>query len=218
VKFHSSYLLRLAAVVTVSVMLAGCTHIYMKSSEMSVLHSGSPLKGVNPKIFAFKDFRDVRGKDPDPYLVTVMRTHKYRLDQPKTTFVAIAIRKELERNGHTCIAYSAQSKSDFIIEGSLYTFGVYQDRRGWLGGEATVAVKLTVTPVPPKEELLTKTYEGEGKADGGKNALDQALLAMVKEISTDPEPIAFLEKWPAQFLRLIYWTLILICDCARNVN
>ena len=193
-KFHSSYLLRLAAVVTVSVMLAGCTHIYMKSSEMSVLHSGSPLKGVNPKIFAFKDFRDVRGKDPDPYLVTVMRTHKYRLDQPKTTFVAIAIRKELERNGHKCIAYSAQSNPDFIIEGSVYRFLV---NHSTAPSSTQVAVKLTVNPVSPGKEMLLKTYEGKARWKTlytWKTSLNLALLAMVKEMSTDTDLIAFLEK------------------------
>ena len=162
----------------------------MKSSEISVLHSGSPLKGLSPKIFAFKDFRDDRGKDADPYLVAVNGIHKYRLGEPKTTFAVAAIRKELERNGHTCIMYSPQSKSDFIIEGSLYKFGVYSDPRYPL----TVAVKLTVIPAPPKEELLTKTYEGESDAPIFKECLNQALLAMVKEMSTDTDLIAFLEK------------------------
>jgi hypothetical protein len=172
----------------------------MKSSEISILQTGSPLKGLSPKIFAFKDFRDDRGINPDPYLMAVRGIQKYKLDQPKTTFVVVAIRKELERNGHTCIMQSVQSKSDFIIVGSVYKFGVVYQH--WRGEVATVAVKLTVTPVPPKEELLTKTYEGEGIARIRsafasrymKESLNQALLAMVKEISTDPELIAFLEK------------------------
>lgn len=182
-KFYSGYLMRLGAAVTVSVMFVGCTHIILKSSEIPILQTGSPLRGVSPKIFAFKDFRDVRGRDP------YFMHPGHKLEQPAATVVAIAIRKELERNGHTCIVYSAQSKSDFIIEGSVYKFGV------WEG--ATVAVKLTVTPVPPKEGFLTNTYEGGAPWRIGVSEtkhLKQALLAMVKEMSTDPELIAFLEK------------------------
>jgi hypothetical protein len=182
-KPNSIYLFRIAAVVAVTVMLTGCTHTV--KSKISILQTGSPLKGLPSKTFAFKEFKDVRGTDP--YLLSGSGVHKYKLDQPVATAVAMAIRKELERNGHKCITYSTQSTPDFIIEGSVYMFS-------WIN----VGVKLTLNPVSPGKAVLVKSYQGECVTGECRNdadvGVDRALLAMVKEMSTDPELIAFLEK------------------------
>jgi hypothetical protein len=179
-----TYLIRLAAAAAVTIVLAGCTHT-MKSSEISILKTGSPLKGIRPRTFAFKEFRDVRGTDP--YLMYFPGGHKYRLDQPAASLVAMVIRKELERNGHKCIAYSAQSNPDFIIEGSVYRCCY-----------CVAGVKLTVNLVSPEKGVIIKTYkkayEGEGCGDSFQECVDKPLLAMVKEMSTDPDLAEFLEK------------------------
>jgi hypothetical protein len=174
-------------------MFVGCTYT-LKSNDLSILETGSPLKGIPPKTFAFKEFRDARpfqkASVKDPYVFYP----QCRLDQLPTSLVAMVIRKELERNGHKCIAYSAQSNPDFIIEGSVYRFWVDHSRAP---SSTYVAVKLTVNPVSPGKEMLLKTYEGKARWKTlytWKTSLNLALLAMVKEMSTDPELIAFLEK------------------------
>jgi len=178
-KPYNIYLFTLAAAVAVTAALAGCFN--MKASEISTLKTGSPLKGVRPKTFAFKEFKDTRGIDP--YHVW----GGYKLDQPAASVVAMVIRKELERNGHRCVAYSAQANRDFIIEGSVSAYSVL-----------VVGVKMTVNSVSPEKGMITKTYEGEvrGSYNGytWNTKFNHALLAMVKEMSTDPDLIAFLEK------------------------
>jgi hypothetical protein len=203
-KLERIYLIRLIAVVAVLLMFVGCTFT-LKSNDVSTLETGSPLRGIPPKTFAFKEFRDARGVvrgnlgnvldvKKDPYLFDDGGpTQKYKLDQPPTSLVAVVIRKELERNGHRCIGHSAQSNPDFIIEGSVYAFQIRMSRTF----DTEVAVKLTVTPVSPGKEVLIKAYEGKAPWKGGfwfKTSVNLALLAMVKEMSTDPDLIAFLEK------------------------
>jgi uncharacterized lipoprotein YajG len=202
-KPYGLYLFKLGAVLAVSViMLAGCTHA-IKSDEISSLRTGSPLKSVRPRTFAFKEFVDVRGNDA--FVVAKGGGHKWKLDQPVATVVATAIRKELERNGHTCVMDSPQSKSDFIIEGSVYKFWISTGGGGFASHtvivRANVAVKLTVGPVSPEKGALTKSYEGEYQLaafyislETRKDILNQALLAMVKQMSTDPELIALVGK------------------------
>ena len=192
---YGHYLLRFVVVVTVSFMVAGCSVPYtMKTSEIAMLQTGTPLKSVPPKIFAFKEFIDTRGGNP--YLYYYWMFHKYKLDKPAATFAALATRKELERNGHTCIAYSPESKSDFIIEGSVTKFS-FMEIRG-RGVMAYVSVKLTVSPASPGKGFLSKIYEGESTRfrfnHDEKDRMNEAMLAMVKEMSTDPELIALLEK------------------------
>jgi hypothetical protein len=186
-------------------MFAGCAHT-IRSADIPLLQTGSPLKGIKPKTFAFKEFRDARVIGS--LWVGEIGALKQKIDQPVAVVVGMAIRKELERNGHICIDYSPQSKSDFIIEGTVFKYWFYVER----GGTASVltsrfvgnvAVKLTVSNTSPDKGVLIKSYEGESLTDifmahpRGKAALvtlSQAQLAMVKEISTDSELIEFLEK------------------------
>jgi len=179
-KPYKTYLFILAAAVVVIAVLAGCFN--MKASEISTLKTGSPLKGLPLKTFAFKEFKDARRTDP--YQVW---GGYGKLDQPAAYVVAMVIRKELERNGHRCIAYSGQSSPDFIIEGSVSTYSVL-----------VVGVKMTVSSVSPEKGMITKTYEGEvrGSYNGytWNTKFNHALLAMAKEMSTDLDLIAFLEK------------------------
>jgi hypothetical protein len=197
------HLVRLIAVVVISLMFVGCTFT-LRSKDLSTLETGSPLKSIPSKTFAFKEFRDARGTvtgalgnvldvKKDPYLFDKQGAVKSKLDKPPASLVAMVIRKELERNGHKCIGYSAQSNPDFIIEGSVYKFEIRRSQT--LNTE--VAVKLTVNYVSPREGVLIKAYEGIARYYTYyvyKTSVNLALLAMVKEFSTDPDLIAFLEK------------------------
>jgi hypothetical protein len=182
-KSHNIYLTRLVAVLALAILLVGCTQT-LKSKKISGLKTGSPLKGIAPKIFAFKEFRDVR--QVDPYRLSEF--NRIKLDKPLADLIAMVIRKELERNGHTCITYSAQSKADFIIEGSVYKPVYIFD--------ATAGVKLTIYPVSSEKRVFIKAYGSAGIGHAGdlKEQVDWLLLPLVKEMSTDPELIAFLEK------------------------
>jgi hypothetical protein len=200
-KLYNKYLTGLVAIASVFFVLTGCTYT-MKKNEISVLQAGSPFKGIPPKTFAFKEFRDARGKVVDPYLIFQVGIHKCKLEQPVTAFIATAIRKELERNGHTCITYSGQSKSDFIVEGSVYKCWIIWMEGGTSKSVAHVGAKIMVSSTSSENRVLTKNYEGEYGSRGGtriwgggwKSILDQAQLTMLKEFSTDPDLIAFLEK------------------------
>jgi hypothetical protein len=195
------YLFRLAAALAVPVMLVGCTHT-LKSNKIPTLQTGSPLKGISQKTFAFKEFRDARPTD-NPFLVGAEFRGRVKLDQPAATVVATAVRKELERNGHTCVVDSPQLKSDFVIEGTLHTyFYINEERVHVQKVTANVRMELKVSHVSLRERVLKKSYQGEYSYANAlamtwgmkKDTLNQALLEMVKQMSTDPELIAFLKE------------------------
>jgi len=192
-------LFRFIAVTAIVIMFAGCTHT-IKSSEIPLLQTGSPLKGIKPKTFAFKEFRDARGTDAS--LVGQVEASKLRLDQPAATVVATAIKKELERSGHTCLVDSPEVKANFVIEGVVFKYWFALNSKVFsVKGTGNVAVKLTISAISDDKKVLTKSYEGEYQLSRGglskylwEEILNQALLTMIKEISTDPELIAFLGK------------------------
>ena len=198
-KPYSAYLFRFVVVMAIPIMLTGCAYI-IKSSEIPLLQTGSPLKGISPKTFAFKEFRDIRWTDAS--LVGQLWASKIRLDQPAATVVATAIKKELERNGHTCLVDSPEVKANFVIEGIVFKYWFAIDKGFFsVKGTGNVAVKLTISAVSPNRGVLAKNYEGEYQLSRGgglpihiEEILNPALLAMIKEISTDPELIAFIEK------------------------
>lgn len=201
-KLFAVYLFRFVAVMAVTVIIAGCAMtMTIKTKDIPQLQTGSPLKSINPKRFAFKEFKDIRGREPS--LVGKIKALEFNLDMPAATVLAAAIKRELERNGHACVADTPESKANFIIEGAVYKYWLKEDASF---SAATiignVAVKLTVSSVSDEKKVMTKSYEGEyylsagfGVRPGSCDAvLNQALLGMVKEISTDPELIAFIEK------------------------
>lgn len=198
-KLLTVYLFRVVAVMAVTV-IAGCA-VTIITKDIPQLQTGSPLKSINPKRFAFKEFKDIRGTEPS--LVGEVRARKFYLDMPPVTVSATAIERELERNGHTCVVDTPQPKADFIIEGTVYKYWlreVFIYNKVKIVGN--VGVKLIVSSVYDEKIVMTKSYEGEYYLSSGFAVppsswvaiLNQALLEMVKEISTDPELIAFIEK------------------------
>ncbi len=198
-KLLTVYLFRVVAVMAVTVIIAGCA-VTIITKDIPQLQTGSPLKSINPERFAFKEFKDIRGTEPS--LVGEVRARKFYLDMPPVTVLATAIERELERNGHTCVVDTPQPKADFIIEGTVYKYWlreVFIYNKVKIVGN--VAVKLIVSSVSDEKKVMTKSYEGEYYLSNGfvppsswVEILNQALLEMVKEISTDPELIAFIEK------------------------
>jgi hypothetical protein len=194
----------LSRVVTVMIsclLISGCgfTRI-IDSTTMPPLQTGSPLRGISPKTFAFKELKDVRGTDQ--FLAGHVSVTKYILDQPASTVVIKAIMREFERNGHKCIIYSPQDKPDFIIDGSVYKYEFRAYFATFPGDKdrhiAIIAVKLIVSRAA-SDDLFSKKYEGEYLCGRDKylsptEMMSQAQMAMLKEISTDKELIEFLKK------------------------
>jgi uncharacterized lipoprotein YajG len=200
-KSTSLYLFRYVIVIAVFFMLIGCSYT-MKISDLPQLQIGSPLKSISSKTFAFKEFKDTRVGD-NPLVMLNVHGDKLTLEQPPAIMVATAIKRELERNGHVCVMDLPQTKSDFIIEGTVYRCWLREDRdlfKGKITGD--VAVKLTICSVSDEKKVLTKNYAGEYYLSSGFGIpssswmaiLNEALLEMIKEISTDPELIGFIEK------------------------
>ena len=201
-KFCIFCLSRLITLIAISLIFAGCTHTVKSAELLPQMQAGSPLKSVSPKTFAFKDFKDARGITDPLLFKTKDGPGEHKLDQPPAVILAIAIKKELERNGHMCIDYSPESKADFIIEGNVYKYWHSFVQGLWSGTHTgKVAVKLTVSSVSDNNRVLTKNYQGEYVLNSGRapiwvtrEVLGQAFLAMLKEISTDSELIEFIEK------------------------
>ena len=135
--------------------------------------------------------------------------HHYKLNKSAATFVADAIRQEIERNGHKCVSTSALSNSDFIIDGIVYKYWLHWDGAFTTNTIANVKIQLTVsTSSDIDKRNYSKNYEGEYRFEGDysynggydysgnlfADILEQALMRMVGEISTDSELIAFIEN------------------------
>jgi uncharacterized lipoprotein YajG len=156
----------------------------------------SPLKDLAPKTFAFREFTDIRQVE-DP----VRMTKASVLEDPPATLVAQWVRQEFERNGHRCLSDSPTVKADFIVEGSVYKFSLRHDM-GLVSVTETAetAVKLTISRIRPDTGMLAKSYQGQYVVSGTvnwdlwKTAIHQALMAMIQEMSTDPELMAFLAE------------------------
>jgi len=192
-------LIRLNVVLMLVVLFVfiSCAHTIRSADALSQLRWGSPLKGISPKIFIVKEFQDTRDA-PKPLRMGGVGVHSFKLDQPPETMVASTIRQELMRNGHTCVDDMPESKADFIIEGSVYKANLRTDTSFfYVRTVGEIAVKLTISTVKPDNQTFTQNYTGEYSTKGmlwNKKVIIQALLVLAREISTDPELIAFLDK------------------------
>jgi hypothetical protein len=198
---YGNYIFKFFMSIVILVTLSGCVS-HNLIAEIPSMHSGSPLKGISPRIFAVRDFSDARGVDPFEFMQN-MGAHVYRLNQPVSKIVTEAICKELVRNGHKCGPAATESGSDFTIEGSVvqywYDIGVVHYGRQ---PSALVVVAMVLRPSAGKEkQAYTKTYIGRYVYDGGGGVyedtdiaeiMNQALLRMVSEFSTDSELIDFM--------------------------
>ena len=99
-KTRNKYLYGFISIIAL-IYLSGCTYV-LNITETPALQMGSPLRSVEPKTFAFKDFQDIRGVE-DPSLMIKIGFSTHSLDQPPEIFIADRIKKEFERNGHKCV-------------------------------------------------------------------------------------------------------------------
>jgi uncharacterized lipoprotein YajG len=181
-------------------MFGGCTKI-VKSGDMDNLKTGSPLKSVGQKVFSLRTFKDVRSVSDSSLLGNAGAN--YAMDQPVAIVAEAAVKKEFERNGHYFVTDLNQKRPDFFIDGSVYKFGIYMSRTPFTTTvTGNVAVKLTIESSSPDKRILIKTYEGkyeESRSFGFytgtiTDIINQALLGVVKDMSTDQGLIVFLEK------------------------
>lgn len=180
------------------ISLVGCTHVH-KITETPPLQMGSPLKSVEPRTFAFKEFQDMRAVE-DPTVILEVGGHTHKIDQTPAAFVVDRIRKEFQRNGHRCLDASAHVPADFVVKGTIYKFSTMW-RMGFFANEwfGNTGVKLTIERVPSRDDAFVKSYEGEfnGTSSAGPlfvESLGTSVQRMIKEISTDPELIDFIKK------------------------
>lgn len=184
----------LSVMALLTAFIAGCTHI-VKTNDFSGFQAGSPLSSIKPKIFAFNEFKDSRvSGDDDPSVFTKNAGHIFKLDQSPASMAASALQKELKRNGHECISFSTNVKSDFIVDGTIFKFTVMSRPRLFhVEHSSKIAMKLSVSRVPVSNGLFVKSYQGEYESKEGSgieylgNNIQQSLLTMIKEISTDQE-------------------------------
>jgi hypothetical protein len=194
-KTYKKYLYGFISIIAL-IHLSGCMHV-LNITETSALQMGSPLRSVESKTFALKDFKNVN----DPVLIMERGGHKYIFDQPPATIVTIWLKKELERNGHICVMDSPMIKADFVLEGNVYKFS-YTAGGSFTNTSIDIGVKMSISRVATNKASFVKNYEGtfSGSSskilwkDSAKDAFDQALLYMIKEISTDLELIEFIKK------------------------
>jgi hypothetical protein len=177
----------------------GCTSV-VRSDNLEGLHIGSPLRKLNPKTFTFRQFKDIR--TDDPFYVGDYGRGYLKIDQPAANVVALAIRRELERNGHQTVTDPSASNPDYIVDGTVYKFGLSKIT-GWKHElTSTVAVKISIIAASDPGVVFDKKYEGTYAvnvgipplAGGGTEIFNQGLLGMLKELSADEELLSFLEK------------------------
>lgn len=196
-KARSKNLYGLLALMTTFLLFTGCapqlTHI-LNTREIPMLQTGSPLIGIESKIFAFNEFKDTRNIS----YVKQIRNHTFVLDQPPTNLIAMWIKKELERNGHVCITNASHVKADFVVDGAILKYLSVGDGSWVITSTSNIVVKLKISRIPFSLGVFEKSYEGEHRITGGggdewKISLQQALPALIKEISTDDELIKFIK-------------------------
>jgi hypothetical protein len=186
-----AYIRRIISWTIVFCGLIGCTYVF-KTDDVPPLQVGSPLRSVSQKNFAFKEFKDIR-EVKDPLLIKKVELGEWKLDKPISSLVMLMLKKEFERNGHNCTAYSPQVKADYIVEGIIYkcSYSINQPQT------ANIEVKLIINPLSDHtRNVFMKSYVGEYSIfkSGAiwKGVLTRSLLLMIKEISTDDELIDYL--------------------------
>ena len=144
------------------------------------------------------EFEDGRGLAPD--FVGFLVNHKYNLDKPVSQVVRDSIQSEFQRNGHICLGTEQQNQADIVIEGSVYQYMFAFDAgRREIAGH--VGVKISVKAVSRPSDLFSKKYDGNYILRGGfmsghtaQQVLNEALLNMLKEFTTDQEFLGFLKR------------------------
>ena len=202
---HGSFIfLKLLSLILMSLFLISCARSYtLKLDKMPEPLTGSLLRGLKHKTFIVENFKDNRGTDPSwvGSMTTGLDIWEINLIPPAAVVATEMIKKELKRNGHTCVEDSSKLTPDYRIEGSVnkYMFSMFPYKLE-CKLYSTVIVKLNVISKTEKNTTYEKIYEGEysiiGEFGGDIyiDILNLALLSMTRDFSSDAELISFLEK------------------------
>lgn len=170
----------------------------MKTENFYGLQTGSPLKSVSPTNFIIHPFEDTREEE-----ASTIRSFNVnrKTDKPIAKVVEDAIKKELQRNGHKFLESSSTDNKAIVIEGTVYQFSLASTPGIlYMTLSGDVAVKITAYPSNQPDNMFIKKYKGhysgEWIAPRQKEPLvmNEALLEMISEFTTDEEFIMFLNK------------------------
>ncbi len=181
--------------------LSGCSTTVIKTAEQPPLQTGSALRSLKPLKLCLKDFQDLRGTEPD--VIFDVAGKKYQLDKPVATWVRDSIRREFERNGHTCVGPEREKEANVVIDGSVYQYSLDVAFFGIATSRFTgnVGAKISATAPNAPAVPFAKKYDGSFYASSRRMTIDtvikiqnEALLAMIKELTSDQEFLDFLKR------------------------
>lgn len=172
----------------------------IKTAEQPGLQTGSPLKGIKPLRVCLNDFQDVRGSQPDVIFAVMEKT--YKLDQPVASWVRESIRREFERNGHSCVGPDKAGEADVVLDGSVYRYSLdLSTGIEYMRFTGNVGAKISARSAKDSNAVFAKKYDGSFYAGGWNIRIptvikvqNEALLAMIKELTSDQEFLDFLKR------------------------
>ena len=183
--------------------VSACSTTTIKTAEQPALQTGSPLRGVKPLRVCLKEFQDLRGVPPDVIFDVAGKT--YKLDKPVATWVRESIRKEFERNGHTCVGPEGEKAADVVMDGSVYRYSLdAQMTQFSTRFTGNVGAKISVSAAKDPAAVFAKKYDGSYYSAGFGMSIktvvkiqNEALLSMIKELTSDQEFLDFLKRQQA---------------------
>ncbi len=175
------------------------------AAEQPSLQGGSPLKGVNPLKVCLKDFQDLRFVKPAaiPEAMSPARYKWPKPHKPVANLIRDSVRREFERDGHTCLGPEQEAKADVVMEGALYQYSVHHSIVGLALFRATcnIGVKLSVRSAKDPEAVFFRKYEGTFYADKWRTSnawvssvMNDALFNLIKELTNDEDLLDFLRR------------------------
>ena len=140
-----------------------------------------------------KEFEDAR---PIKKQVGACRVGpKIELDDQKVPeIINQAIVKELKRNGHKVLQPGEANKADVIIDGIVRGYWIQSNNYTFsITITGMVETELNITANKNEDKFITKTYRGNYQYETSgmispsvwRDVINQALLDMIKEFTTD---------------------------------
>jgi hypothetical protein len=188
--------------IAVALAPTGCTTYTIAQKEVPVSKTGSPLRGVEPRTIVVRDFADSR--DMKKLVGSQSGRFQLKIDRPVTGIVSEAIARELERNGHRVSGPESANQANVVISGDVLRYWVFYLDTFWKF-KSTANVDSQIRVAAAGVPRLSKTYRGQHLFDTAlpigfrftkmsRNLLDEALLDMVRQFTTDPEFLAILRE------------------------
>jgi len=185
-----------------SAILQGCTTRTIRIDPIPELKIGSPLAGLEPLNFVIKEFEDMR---PNKKLIGACRVGpKIELEDQKVSEIVVdAIANEIKRNGHNVLPSAETDKADVIIDGIVRGYWIQSNNYTFsIKITGMIETEIKVTTRQSKNRALSKTYQGDyyyetsGIISSGiwQHVINEALLDMVKELTTDEEFLSRLKQ------------------------